>query len=372
MNKRFIKPDYNNSNVNISATIAEYLGAPNKNATLPYLREELEKGYKNIVFICFDGLGINPMEKNLPEDDYLRKHITKTLTSTFPSTTTNATTSLLLNKLPLEHGWCGWSMNFESIGRNIDIFLNSDSWTGEYVKIESSPIAPKDYYFDNTNTDYDINTIFPPYVEVKHHERNHTFETCSEFFEAIDEVCALPGKQFLYAYYPEPDATMHRYGVSSKEAKAMIEKISFNMRRAVGVNKDTLFIVTADHGQVDIDGYIYLYEDDKLLDMLEIYPYLEARATAFKVKKGREEQFEKYFNEKYSSDYELYKSSDLIKEGYFGEWGDKGEMLGDYIGIIYTNKHALPTPNYNCFKGHHTSLTEEMLVPLMIFGKKEK
>lgn len=57
----FIIPDFNRSNLNISATLAEFLGAPNKNATLPALETELAKGYKNVVFICFDGLGIYPL-----------------------------------------------------------------------------------------------------------------------------------------------------------------------------------------------------------------------------------------------------------------------------------------------------------------------
>ena len=59
--EKFIKPDWNNSNLNISATLAEFLGTPNKNETLPLIKEELKKYYKNIVFICFDGLGINPL-----------------------------------------------------------------------------------------------------------------------------------------------------------------------------------------------------------------------------------------------------------------------------------------------------------------------
>ena len=48
MNK-IIKPDWKNSNLNISATLAEFLGAPNKNYTLKILKDELEKGYKNVV-----------------------------------------------------------------------------------------------------------------------------------------------------------------------------------------------------------------------------------------------------------------------------------------------------------------------------------
>ncbi len=74
-----IQPDWTKSNLNISATLAEFLGAPNKNATLPILKNELAKGYKNVVFICFDGLGIYPMEKNLNEDDFLRNNIKQTL-----------------------------------------------------------------------------------------------------------------------------------------------------------------------------------------------------------------------------------------------------------------------------------------------------
>ena len=69
--KNFIKPDWNNCNINISATLAEFLGAPNKNATLPILKEELNKDYKNIVFICFDGFGINPINTHLKECDFL-------------------------------------------------------------------------------------------------------------------------------------------------------------------------------------------------------------------------------------------------------------------------------------------------------------
>ena len=95
--KKLIKPDWQNSNLNISATLAEFLNVPNNNATLSILKEELNKGYKNIVFICFDGMGINPLKINLGKDSFLRKNIKQVLRSTFPSTTTNATTSLTLN-----------------------------------------------------------------------------------------------------------------------------------------------------------------------------------------------------------------------------------------------------------------------------------
>lgn len=365
--KDFIKPNWTNSILNISATLAEFLGAPNKNATLPLLKQELAKGYKNVVFICFDGLGIYPIEKNLNKDDFLRKNISQTLVSAFPSTTTNATTSLMQNQLPLEHGWFGWSVYFKNIKRNINIFLDTDSWTNEKVTIANSPIGKRDYYFDHADSDYQINSVFPSFIKVAHAERNHVFDEEQEFFKRIKEICNRKGKQYIYAYYPDPDATMHKYGVTSKEANAVIKSISERTEKLVASTKDTLFVVTADHGQIDVEGYVDLYKDQTLYDMLETYPYLEPRAIAFKVKQGKKATFEQYYKSNYNEDFKLFKTADLLKENYFGAFGDKADLLGDYIAIgTYTHKLAILAPAAPRYKGHHTSLTEEMEVPLIV------
>lgn len=367
MEKKFIYPDFNHSNLNVSSTLAEFLGAPNKHGVLPKLKQELNKGYKNVVFICFDGMGIYPMKKNLEEDNFLMRNIKDVLTSTFPSTTTNATNSLLQNKLPREHGWFGWSLNFEKMNRNINIFLNTDSWTSEKVEITDSPLDELDYYFDNTNSDYEINTIFPPYVKVKHEERNYVYSGLYEFGDYIKEICEKDGKQFIYAYYPDPDATMHDYGVTSDRAKAVIEDISEMMQNLHKSTNNTLFVITADHGQIDVEGTIALYEDTEILDMLEIYPYLEARAVCFKVKSDKKEIFKEIFERKYGEDFVLFESKELIQKGVFGDFGNKEHLLGDYIAIgTFTHKTMLLTPTNHKFKGHHTSLTEEMEVPLII------
>lgn len=370
MNKKLIFPDFTRSNLNISATLAEFLGAPNKNVTLPIIESELEKNYKNIVFICFDGLGIYPINKNLEENSILRKNIKQTLLSTFPSTTTNATTSLLQNELPLEHGWFGWSVYHKELHKNIDIFLNTDSATGEHVEIKNSPLGKLNYYFDNANSDYEINTVFPKYVKVAHPERNYIFNNQDEFFLKIQNICNKLGNQFIYAYFPEPDYTMHDYGVSSNEAKKLINSISNQLEELYKISTSTLFIITADHGQTDVTGYIPLFKDEKLMEMLEIYPFLDARSPAFLVKEPYKKEFENYFNKTYGNDFILFKSSELIEKGVFGNHGDKAHLLGDYIAICTTHKIALLTPKSHKFKGHHTSLTEEMEVPLIILAKQ--
>lgn len=372
--KKYILPDFKHSNLNISATLADFLGAKNANATLPIVKAELAKNYKNVVFVCFDGMGMYPLERNLPKDDFLRKNVKDVLTSTFPSTTACATTSLTTNRLPLEHGWFGWSMHFENVKRNVFVFLDTDAETGEKLDVaENYPLAKFPYYFDTANTDYAINTIFPPFVNVAHPERNIAWDfDMASFFDDIKTICQKDGKQFAYAYNTEPDHTMHKYGVTCAQTKALLKDISQRLQELAEHTPDTLFIVTADHGQIDVESEVNLYEDDKLYGILQIPPYLEPRAIAFKVKPEKRDEFVSYFTSKYGEDFELRESRELIERGLFGDVGDKARLLGDFVAIgTYTHKQAMFTPpDDTIFKGHHTSLTEEMLVPLIMIGTK--
>ena len=367
--KEFTKPDWNNCNLNISATLAEFLGAPNNNATLPILKEELSKNYKNVVFMCLDGFGIYPIEKNLKTNDFLRRNIVKTLTSTFPSTTTNATTSLICNLKPLEHGWLGWTLHFNKINKNVDIYLHSNSLTGEKVDFDYPLADNSNCYFDNANSEYNITPILPSYVQTKS-KNKIAIESEEDLCKAIKEVCQKDGKQFIYAYYPDPDSTMHEFGVSSVEAKQKINYINSKIEELYNNVQDTLFIITADHGHIDVKGYIEFYNDTEINSLLSCPPFLDARTPAFIVKKGKEKEFEEKFNKKYGKDFKLFKTEDLIKQNYFGETNKYGYLLGDYIAVgTYTNKMFLPHKNMPKFKGHHTSLTDEMLVPLILLKK---
>ena len=364
--KEFIKPDWNNSNLNISATLAEFLGAPNNNATLPIIKEELAKGYKNVVFICFDGFGIYPIKQNLNKKDFLRQHIKLTLKSTFPATTANATTSLITNLLPREHGWLGWSLYFEEINKNVDIYLHSDSITGESVDFTYPIKDNTDCYFNKANTEYNITPMTPSYVQTNNPNAIQILNL-DHLCESIRDVCNKEGKQFVYAYHPEPDATMHEYGVSSQQAKDVIQQINNKMEELFTSLENTLFIITADHGQIDIKGYIEFYKDAELNSMLVTPPFLDARTPAFKIKPGKEQQFVTQFTKKYGKDFKLFKSQELIEQGHFGDKGEYGYLTGDYVAIgTYTHKQFLATANSTKYKGHHTSLTEEMEVPLII------
>jgi predicted AlkP superfamily pyrophosphatase or phosphodiesterase len=364
---KFHFPDYTKNIINVSSTFNKMLGHSTNIATLSKLEEYLKKDYKNVVFIILDGFGINPIKINLDKNNILRKNIKQTLTSVFPSTTTNATTTLMSGDYPFNHGWFGWSVYFDELEKAVMLYMDRDYYTGE--KIDSSFVRNKlpftAYYNDAKN--YDVNTVLPTYIKDGNAREHYPYNSKKEMFENIKKCCLKDGKQFIYSYCDEPDHTMHDYGVASKEAKDVIMDLSSYIEDLHKSLKDTLIVITADHGHIDIDGYIEIYKNKELLKCLDKPMYLEPRATSFKVKEEKREEFKKIFNKCYHKDFKLFEVDYLVKRGVFGPFNDKNRvLLGDYIAVCKTNKQFVFDENSNEFKGHHTSLTKEMLVPLII------
>ena len=99
-----------------------------------------QKIIKNVVLLLMDGMGVNVLERSLPENAFLRKHIKTELSSVYPCTTTAATTSVLTGRTPAEHGWIGWSCYFKEVDKCIDLFSNLGEWDRKPCKRRESAI----------------------------------------------------------------------------------------------------------------------------------------------------------------------------------------------------------------------------------------
>lgn len=359
-----IKPDWKNSILNVSATLSQFLGNSNDIPKVAKLNEVLSKGYDTVVYICFDGLGMYPLQQNLPQDSFLRRHVASTITSVFPSTTTNATTTLKSATYPSQHGLFGWSLYFDELKRCVDIYWSQDSYTEQPISSSVLDDYMKcDFYFDSIKSDYTVTTIFPPYITRQ--GNNYNYQSMDEMFSLLESVTRQKGKNFIYCYCGQPDSTMHEFGVTSKEAQEKIIYINDKVEELAKGLKNAVVIITPDHGQTDITDYIKLYEDEELKLSLTTPFYLEARAVAFRVKD--EDAFLKAVS-KYQKDATLYKVSDMVKDNFFGPVTDRIPMLGDYILVMNDNqKQFVFSERHMLFKGHHTGLSEkEMLLPLVI------
>ena len=364
-----------NSLVNLSNSILKHFGAETFHETIPEI-DELLKGHKKVVAVLFDGMGQNIMRKHLKENSFIRSHYVTTINSTFPPTTAAATTAFLTGKYPIETGWLGWTTYFKDYDRNIILFKSVDYNTDEQlIKNGEEPIADK--YFP-TNKVFEL---------IENSNKNaHAFNISrfpikqdgpkrllSEGVKKLTKTLKENDECFVYFYWDSPDREMHETGIDSWTTKYQVHKAQRFLKKVVKKNPDTLFILLADHGHINVE-FLDMCEKEDIYSLLSKPISLEKRAPSFFVKEGKKEEFKKLFNQYYGKHFELLSKEEALNIKLFGEGTRaKGvtDILGDFIAISL-DKYGLfaskELAHYTAFKGHHAGGTkEERLIDISIF-----
>jgi len=369
-------PDWDNSILNVSATMQDYLGVTNDIPKLRPLQSALSRGYKNVVLVVVDGMGMSILDRHLSKS-FLRSHVAQTVTGVFPSTTTNATTSLMSATYPAQHGWFAWAMNFADVNQTVMLFKNADYYTGEPMAMDDFARTRLPYINFYADANIDAYTLMPRQIQMKPNAGDiGYFDNTRDMFHQLDTLCAAGGQKFVYTYHCDLDSTMHKYGPSSRQTKKMAKSLDRGFRKLAARNTDTLFVITADHGQIDVAGCVDIWRDADVMECLAQNISLDPRGAAFHIKSGMHDKFVAAM-EKYKPDFALYPTDDLINKNIFGPFAKNRnrEFLGDFIAIgTGTNKILSMAPGKENssktnapYRGHHTGLTpEEMVLPLII------
>lgn len=358
-------PDYANCGVNVVSSIAAYCGCPLKHATHPVVDAALrKKDYKNVILMLFDGMGIDFLEKNLPEDAFLRRHMAHQLSAVFPSTTTCATTAIECGQMPREHAWLGWTLRFPQIGKSVDVYTNRTD-TGEIAAdyYVGERFIPRDFIYPHITAcgRYEaISVSFYGHVKIK---------TLPELFENVLFLAKDEKRRYIYSYWPEPDSTMHRYGCYHKISKAQIQDINARVEQlASQLPDDTLLLLTADHGLIDARIH-YLEDYPDLMEALQFDATLELRSLSFHVKPQFLNAFPQLFEKHFGGHFLLMSGEDFIRD-YLGPGETRPnvyDIIGDYVAIALDHTTLMNHRPDFLQIGHHAGLTkEEMQVPLII------
>lgn len=370
--KPIVYPDYSNCILNVTTSILKHYGVKTHHPTLPLVDEQLMKGYRNVVLILIDALGTDAISHHLSKESHLASHLKTTLTSVFPSTTVAATTSVISGKTPRESGWLGWHQYVSEVDDSIVLFQNKSYYHPEKTydfNIASHVIPYTSIYnqIEKANKHIQTHEVFPAFRTPE----NNTFE---KLCNAVSQIFDTNGHHFVYAYWDKVDSYMHEFGPYSNEVHEHILEVDSAFGKFIeSLDDDTLVMVIADHGQIDVEG-IPLYEYQDVMDTLIRNPSNESRASVFYVKDDKKTTFETLFNQYFRDHFVLYKSEDAAKMGLFGSGKSHPrfkEFLGDYIAIA-TDHYFLSTQKTGfVMKGQHAGLLmEEMLVPLIIYSKK--
>ena len=367
-------PDYDHSILGITTSVLKYYGVKTEYKTIPVLDKALQKGYKNIILWILDGLGVDLISKTLTPRSFLRRHIRDKVSSVFPPTTATATTTYYSGLPPIRHGWAGWSPYFAEYNRCIELFSGLDTYTREPTGVNGRTTMPYRHIFDRI-------TEVAPGVCCTEYLPKKIVETGSETFDdqcrRIKEQTKKDGKQFLLAYWPEPDHTCHHEGTYVKITQDTIRMMNAEIKRLCRGLKDTLVIISADHGHVPVKETFYIDTCPALTDPLAVPLNLDDRVSAIYLKKGKEKDFLKAFHQYLEEDFVLMKSDEALAQGLFGQ-GKVHEKLSGFLGdylLIAVGERCLRqrvgkfTSGPEMKSSHAGISKREMIVPLILVAR---
>ena len=192
----------------------------------------------------------------------------------------------------------------------------------------------------------------------------------------VKALCGEPGKKFIYAYWNEPDSTMHRTGTGSSETHAMVTGLERMVEKAVSGLSDTLFMIIADHGNMDSRNYC-LKDYSEVMNCLVRQPSFEPRTLNLFVRSEYKEAFPEIFRKYFGDSFILLTRDEVISEKLFGIGKDHEcleRMIGDYVALAVSDKSIFNTHiEAQEMPGGHAGLTkEEIAIPLIVIETRKR
>ncbi len=398
----YITPNYHGrSIVNVPASIADLFGISIgtrtlDDAILSGLTDEIER----IVFVIVDALGYKQLLASLATKPRNGFHVLLNrggriapLTSVFPSTTTAALTTLWTGRTPIEHGFMGYQLFLRDYGVRADMIYFSPvaTRTRGWQQLVDAGLEPEKFLavpslpqlLPNVPVYHFIEEPFVTSalsrVQIRGTRETIGFITSSDLWVSLGQcVEQHRGERALFmAYWSGVDGIGHKYGPSSPTYVAEINNLAYSFEReflrplSKQARARTLFLLTADHGQVDspIPRAIFTRAHPELHANLVMDFTGDARAAYLYCRHGRANAVRDYFAAHFAEQFCLLDSHTALESGLFGEGVAASEAehrVGDFIAISRDEWYLVEGKDAPKMLGRHAGLAaDEMLVPLL-------
>lgn len=375
-------PDYHGGSlVNLMSSIATALGGSSAYPPATALPPEALADARHLVLLVVDGLGHDFL---LGRDGALRQHLRGQLTSVFPSTTASAIPTFLTGQAPQQHGLTGWHMYFREIGA-IAAPLPFRVRAGRH-SLRQAGVTPATLFgliplFDRlplpchvVSPQQIIHSDFN--VALSGKAARYGYDTLEDMFARIAGLLRSDApRSYVHAYWPQLDSLAHEYGIGSPQVAEAYTALDAGFARLLEVARDSgsRVIVTADHGFIDTDETIDLDDHPGLRDTLLLPLCGESRMAYAYVRAGREAQFEAYVRGQLAERVLLYKSEDIVRQGWLGTGAAHPALrdrLGDYVliprGRAILRDWLQGEPRHTHIGVHGGLSAAEMIVPLIV------
>ncbi len=396
----FVLPDYAGGSIaNLPAQVTAWLGAgPFGEAPLhPEWVNLLDGPVTRVVVMLVDALGLQRFRGVLGEPgsawDWLQRHgMLAPLTSVFPSTTTAALTSLSTGLPPGRHGMLGYEMWLREFGVTANMIqlvpMAAGRETGSLAEVGLDPDK-----FTRAPTlarhleaqGVEVHAFLPAFIFGSGLTRmnlgrvkRYPFHAPSDLWPGIRQLLeATPGaRQLVWAYWPMVDTLSHQYGPSAEAVEREARSFGEMLRQAfleplgAAARRGTLFVLLADHGQVDTPPApaFDLRGHPDFVDRLHILPTGENRAAYLHCRPGQVEEARAYVERRWPGDFTVVPQEAVMRGGLLG--GDLDDRtasrLGELLVLARGQAYLWWAADENRMLGRHGSLSrDEMLVPLL-------
>jgi hypothetical protein len=398
-------PDYRGYCLcNVPPTIFSLFGLGDGGRGLP--RDALgpteTSGTENVVLFLLDGLGYSEWRKQ-KENGFIgalsRKGNVRPISTVFPSTTAAALTTISTGLTPQEHGLPEWYVYMKEIGEVIVTlpFARAGEPGRDTLVGAMDPRA----LFDGTTIFERLKAGGVESTSLTNRVLAHTAYSevarrgskVEPYISASDLSVNLrnlveraKGKNLFYVYWSFIDTIEHSYGPNTEVATIEASLISYALQEGFlsklsnDAARRTLVLVTADHGQVNVDPKktLYMNRFGKLVKALSttpsgkrIPPWGSARDAFVSVDETRLDEMKAYLTHKLEGVASVLKTKDAIKQGLFGI-NEPTRKFRRRVGNLMILPHGTNTVWFRYRKGdsldlrgHHGGLSQdEMTIPL--------
>jgi hypothetical protein len=324
------------------------------------------------------------------------------LTSIFPSQTTNALTTLNTGLTPQEHGLFEYYLYLKEVDKIVNTLRFEPIGSKVRNELVDMGFTP-DLLFNgktlqDTLQEAGVNSfthIYASYAYSHYALLLFRDSTVVPSLRVSDLIVNLrknlekqTGPAYFFVHISNLDLMSHEYGPSSYEYSAELSVISYLLNKELiekldpKTAKETLLLVTADHGGVDVvpENTVFLDQFPDLIANLQhdksgnpVLPTGSHRDVFLHVKNEKLTQTKKLLSERIGSKAKIVETEQAIDDGLFGR-GNVSSQFVDRAGNLLILPYRKETVWFDHFKdfkynpvGQHGGLNkEEMLVPFSL------
>jgi hypothetical protein len=397
----FVYPNYDGySLLNLPGGICRLLGIP-VFAALPLSDELLQPfmgHYRRVVLLVIDGLGLFRFQNYLQQGlgtawkERLPQAALAPLTSVCPSTTASALTTLWTGASTAAHGIAGYELWLKEYGVTANMITHTPmTFLGDSGGLKRAGFQPETFL--------PVPTLGPHLVQYgiqPHAFMHHTIARSGlsamhlsqanlyPFHNPGDMLVSLrnllnehPGESlYTYVYWGDLDELSHRFGPDDERVAVEFDSFSrmlgeqFLGRLTPAARKDTLLLMTADHGQVSTPKYAQydLQKHPDFMQALHIWPTGENRLAYLHVRPGQVKFVREYVEKTWPGQITLIPTAQVLRSGLMGPGKRHPRLedrLGDFIAFTHGDAYWWWAEKENPLLGRHGGLSQhEMVVPL--------